>query len=108
MSDLPRLLFNTKTHNAVSMATNIAGVPVDITQAGFCSVQCTATGTPTGTITIEGSNDGANFGALDTIALTGAALTSIKNYTPGYIYIQARYTSTSGAGTLTVYITGKL
>ena len=106
MSSLSNLIFNTKTHNAVSMASSIAGVSTYIPESILCGVQCTVTGSPVGTITIEGSNDGVNFGTILTHATT-VATTFIDSFQPGYCYIQVRYTSTSGTGTLTVLISAK-
>lgn len=57
----------TKTATWAAMASGDTGTPVDISRWGAASIQCTA-GT-IGTSTLQGSNDGAVWGAI------GAGLT---------------------------------
>lgn len=107
MSDIPILKFNNKTHSAVAMTGNIAGVSVELFSALNIAVHSIVTGTPTGTLIIEGSNDNSTFTTITSHALAGAATSFMDLYVAGYCYIQARYAFTSGTGTLTVTISGK-
>jgi hypothetical protein len=109
MSQVPNLLFNKKTHDAVSAGADIAGVSVLIADSMLVAVHSIVTGSPTGTLTIQGSNvdSDSSYVTLTTHALSGSAALFLDNYQPGYIFIRAKYTFSSGSGTLTVYISGK-
>jgi len=108
MSAGPIFILNTQISNAVSLGSSFNSSTVDISEVIGYAVQLTYTGTPTGSLTINASNDGTNFFTVATVTLTGSAGTNVQNFTQAhYKYVRISYTFTSGAGTLTAYVSGK-
>lgn len=102
------LVLNKKIVDGVTIATFTASDSVNISDASGYAVQMIWTGTPTGTLTIKGSNDNSTFGTVATVATGGASGNSLTNIEKAhYAFVRVEYTHTSGAGTLTVYVSGK-
>lgn len=102
------LVLNKKVVDGVTIATFTASDSVDISTASGYSVQFIWTGTPTGTLSIKASNDNSSFSTVATVLTGGAAGNSITNIEKAhYPFVRVEYTHTSGAGTLTVYVSGK-
>jgi hypothetical protein len=90
----------------------ITSAATDVSCLDNISVQFTCTGSPTGTFAILGSVDGTSYAGLTTeptsLAASGSAVTVIGTVKmTGIMKIKAKYTKTSGTGTLQAYISGK-
>lgn len=81
----------------------------DVSLISMAAVQEVYTGTaPTGTIIVEGSNDGVNFNTVDSNAIVLAGSKMVRISPLEFVYLRVSYTRTSGTGTLTVNISGKI
>lgn len=101
-------VINKRLANGATIATYTASDSVDISTVSGYSVHMIWTGTPTGTLSIKGSNDNSNFATVSTVSTGGAAGQSLTNVEKAhYNFLRVEYAHTSGAGNLTIYISGK-
>lgn len=110
MSDItPALRLNVAVLNAVSAASNAVSSSVDVSDCTLGALQVTWTGTSlNGTVTLEASLDGVNWGALQTVSVTGSGGSVIQDLPSiGMPYLRASYARVAGTGTLTVRISAK-
>lgn len=93
------------------MSGNITSSETDVSYLDNIGIQLIFTGTPTGTFSVEGSNDGATWTALDfgtTIAASGAAGSHLLNINQcPYMKLRTVFTFVSSTGSLDAYISGK-
>lgn len=119
-----RPLLKPYTYPSVSMAATSVTPATNTFQLNLLSYTAAWTGTPTGTFTVEACNDAqfdpngayiANTGSWDTIVLSttpaatgaaGSALVSIAQLS--FAFVRLRYTASSGTGSLTVTVAGKV
>lgn len=107
--ELPIFQLNIKTLDAHTMGASFSGSSVDLAEVDNYAVHIIWTGAPVGNLQVEASNDNSNFVAVDTTAAGGGAGQRIYNVAgAGYRYVRVSYTFTSGSGTVTAYISGKL
>lgn len=104
MTELNR---NKKVLDAVSMASNQTSDTFELNDAsGYC-VHSIFTGAPVGSLIVEASNDGTNFVAEDTHAVSAAGQRLYNKDGAYYKYVRVRYSFTSGTGSLTSYVSSK-
>lgn len=108
MSDLPMFVINRKVFNSVSLAADATSEVIDLSEVvGYC-VHLIWTGTAAGNFLVQGSNDAVNFVTVDTTAAGGTSGQHLLNVEhQHYRYVRVFYDSTSGAGSLTGYISAK-
>lgn len=105
---IPLLLFNSSTIDAQAMTANITPSFLDVSEATRFCVHVFWTGTPVGNIVIEAGNETTTPVTLDTHAAGGTSGSYLYNYDgTGFTNLRAKYTFTSGTGTLTVKISAK-
>lgn len=100
---------NQKVITNGSMAASLASAAIPTNGCSAMAVQFIWTGTsPVGTVNVLISNDGINFDLLGTaVSVSGNTGNKvIPIVAPGYKFIQAVYTFTSGVGTLNALVSG--
>lgn len=105
----PVLSFNTLLLNQVSMATSQASSALDISEVSGYSMQAVFTGSPNGSLVVLGSNDvDLGFSTVDTHTINAAGSYLLNVQSAQYTHVKVSYTATSGSGSLTVRLAGKL
>jgi hypothetical protein len=104
---------NVPLFNGQSISTSQLSIVQDVSSCMRLCVQAVWTGTsPVGTLNVLASNDGVNFNEdpeVTPIAISGdsgSALVKINNCS--YPWLQLSYVSSSGTGSLTVHVSGKI
>ena len=94
--------------DAASMATNLTGQKVDISQMNNYSIQSYWTGTPVGNLVVQESNDGSIWLTVNSSAAGGASGSTIYSKVDAASkYIRYIYNATSSTGALTTKIFAK-
>lgn len=105
----PILKQNNKVITAVSMTSNIVSSISDISECKDIAVHAIYTGSPVGSLEIRGSNNGVDFGLLETSTAISSSGNVIRNFANlGCTHIRINYVFTSGTGSLTVHVSGKV
>jgi hypothetical protein len=107
---LPSEVFLVTNINAQSMASNITSTGVNLDSVSRVAIQAAWSGTsPVGAINVLGSNDDSTYSSIATNSVstnTGDWLVNIEN--PAFRFVKVTYTATSGTGSLTATISGKI
>lgn len=110
--EIPIHLFNNHIVNATSLATTFTSSSQDVVSCRRLCFQISWTGSsPVGSLKVQGSNDGITFAddpEVSPVSISGAsgsALIKIDNVS--YNFAQLVYTSTSGTGTIDIWVNGK-
>lgn len=94
------------------MSGNLTSKVSDISNADNVAIQLIFTGTPTGTFAVQGSLDKNTWTALSlspTPGATGVAGNILLDLNQlSFPYIRVVYTASSGAGSLDMWISGKM
>jgi hypothetical protein len=104
------ITFTTSIVSSGDMSGNITGSTTYIGALLIGSLAISWTGsTPVGNIAVQISNDGSVWVTQSIVPTGGADGQTIFNLSDiGYLYIRVNYTRTSGSGTLSASITGKV
>jgi hypothetical protein len=104
---------NVPLFNAQSIASSELSIVQDVSSCVRLCVQAVWSGTsPVGVLHVQGSNDGIHFNddpEVTPIAISGnsgSALVKINNCS--YPWLQLSYVFTSGTGTLSAQVSGKI
>jgi hypothetical protein len=107
MPQEPMLIFNTPM--ALDLSANSSSRVIDLSSVPSFSVHHVYSAGATGNIITEVSNDGINFDTVHTHPLSGSAGNKMVpiNQAP-YAFARVSYAKTSGSGSLTSTMAGKL
>lgn len=113
MSLQPILQFNDFLIQGQSMISTFSTPSKDISEIKGAAVQAvwSAGSTPVGATTLEGSLDDINYVTISGSSLSVSGNTGNNLYnidSPNYKFIRLTYTASSGTGTMSVRISGKL
>lgn len=103
----PIFVINSHLVSAEAMTGTITSSMMDIAELSGFAAHAIFTGAPVGTLSISASNDGTNFKAVGSQAVSGAGQYMLNVDRAHYRYIRVEYAFTSGTGTLDVYVSGK-
>jgi hypothetical protein len=113
MANRPLHVFNNTIIDAESMGASITSDSQNLdTVSGFAfHAVITGSSSPVGTLTLEGSNSdiASEYTPFKTFTVNSSSDTFLVNYdNPHFRFLRSVYTRTSGSGTLTATINGKI
>jgi len=105
---LPIFVLNRQLFTNQSLSSTVSSDIVDLAETLGYAIHAIWTGAPVGDISVQGGNDGINFVEIDSVATGGVSGQHLLNVEKHhYRYVRIQYISTSGTGSLTLYISGK-
>ena len=97
--------------DGINASSNYTSAPLDINSFVLYAIQFSWTGFSAATANIytEGSNDGNTWTVVDGfIPSTGTASRLLNVEKAAYAFVRVRYTQTTGSGTITAILNGKV